>query len=180
MPKTRLDWIIVTIIVAVLGSLWVGMTRVRAGEETLSDRPAAPQVGQLAPDFTLTSLDGEQITLSELEGKPVVLNFWATWCPPCRVEIPILEAVSQSFEGEAIILGIDVQESPGTVEAFVERFGMTYPVVLDQDGYVTKAYQVRAFPTTYFIDSRGVVTEVFTGPLNEPLLRTRLIELLGR
>jgi thiol-disulfide isomerase/thioredoxin len=111
-------------------------------------------------------------------GQPVLINFWATWCPPCRAEIPALEAASQAFDGQAVILGINVQENPTDVLEFMADSGMTYPVVFDQDAVIARTYRVQAYPTTYFVDSQGVVVEIYTGPLNEPLVRARLAELV--
>jgi len=180
LPRTRFDWIVITVVVALVGSLWVGMTRVRAGASDLSAGAPRPEVGHTAPDFTLPTPDGGEIRLSDLRGRPVVVNFWATWCPPCRYEVPALEQAHRELGGDAIILGVDVQESAATVQSFASEVGMTYPVVLDARAEVARAYRVRAYPTTYFIDSRGMITHVVTGPLNEPLLYTRLAELVGR
>ena len=179
MPRTRFDWLVITAVVALVGAVWIGTTRVRAGAEPVAGAEPLPEVGYPAPDFTLLTPDGEALSLSDLRGQPVVLNFWATWCPPCRQEIPALERVYRDLEGEVVVLGIDVQESRATVASFVEAYGMTYPVVLDAEAEVARTYRVRAFPTTYFVDSRGVITRVFTGPLNEPLIYTRLTELAG-
>jgi cytochrome c biogenesis protein CcmG/thiol:disulfide interchange protein DsbE len=180
MPKTRPDWIILTVVVLILGGAWIDLTRVPPGEANPTGKPPAPQIGHPAPDFSLNALDGGEVTLSDFRGQPIVLNFWATWCPPCRAEVPALQAASESFAGEAVILGVDVGENPATVQRFAEEHGVTYPVALDQSAQVAQAYRVRAFPTTYLIDERGVVVEIFTGPLNEPLIATRLNELSGQ
>lgn len=178
MPTTRAGWIALTAVVAVLGAVWIAMTRVSDGPAALAATTAA-EVGSLAPDFTLTTLDGEDLTLSDLRGRPVVVNFWATWCPPCRAEIPALDQAGRELGGDVVILGVDVQEDPAAVAAFAAEIGMRYPVALDETAAVARAYRVRAFPTTYFIDSRGVVVDVISGPLNVPLLYTRLAELEG-
>ena len=180
MPKTRLDWIVITIVALILGGVWIGLTRALPGQSTPAARSPAPEIGHSAPDFTLTALDGSEVSLSDFQGQPVVLNFWATWCPPCRTEVPALQSVSESLAGEAVILGVSLQESPSTVSQFAEEFGITYPVVLDQSGQASLAYRVRSLPTTYLIDERGVVVEVFSGSLSEPLIRTRLGQLSGQ
>jgi cytochrome c biogenesis protein CcmG/thiol:disulfide interchange protein DsbE len=174
MPKTRLDWIVITIIALILGGVWIGSTRALPGQATPAARSPAPEIGHPAPDFTLTALDGSEVSLSDFRGQPVVLNFWATWCPPCRAEVPALQSVSESLAGEVVILGVSLQESPSTVSQFADEFGISYPVVLDQSAEAYLMYRVRSIPTTFFIDERGVVTEVFSGPLNEPLLLARL------
>jgi peroxiredoxin len=180
MPRTRQDWIILTLVVTLLGSVWVGMTRVKPGQVNPSGRPPSPDIGYTAPDFTLLTPGGEELSLSDFRGKPVLLNFWATWCPPCRAEIPALEQASRQLEGRAVILGVDVQESPGTVQAFMEEAGITYAVVIDPDAVVAHTYRIRAYPTTYFIDPRGVIVELYNGPMTEPLIFMRLDDLAGR
>lgn len=179
MPRTRSDWIVLTLVAAVLGAVWIATTRVDPSAPALALGEPLPEVGHPAPDFTLQAPGGGEVRLSDLRGKPVVVNFWATWCPPCRAEIPALEQAHRDFGGDVVILGVDVQESEATVEAFMGEFGMSYPVALDPNAAVARGYQVRAYPTTVFVDSRGVIRHIFTGPLNEPLLYTRLTELMG-
>lgn len=174
LPHTRFDWMVVTVLAAVLGIAWIGITRVEASQINITGRPPSPDLGYSAPDFTLSTLDGGTLTLSDLRGKPVILNFWASWCGPCRVEIPALEAASQKAGSTAVIVGVDVLESPAVVEAFVAEMGMTYPIALDTSGEVSDLYRVQGFPTTYFIDAQGVIVEVYHGQLNEPLLRDRI------
>jgi peroxiredoxin len=170
-------------VVAIMGVLWLHTTRVSADESTwaaASSAPlSAPRLGHPAPDFTLTTLEGEDLTLSSLQGQPVVLNFWATWCPPCRAEVPALGAVSDSLEGRATVLGVDVGESAQTVSAFVAERGVSYPIVLDTDSSTASLYGIRAFPTTYLLDENGVIVEIFTGPVTEPLLHARLGAMMG-
>lgn len=180
MPKTRLNWLILIAVVALLGAAWIAVHRVDAAQTGLDGRPPSPEVGAPAPDFTLLTPEGETLTLSDLRGQPVVLNFWATWCPPCRAEVPALEQVSRELGEDVTVLGVNVQEDRGAVQAFIDELEMTYPVVLDPSAEVARAYLVRAFPTTYFIDSRGVIAYTISGPLNEPLIYTRLSELAGR
>ena len=177
LPRTRNQWIVLTAVIAIFGALWIGATRVVPGQENPTGLPPSPDVGHPAPDFTLTRLDGTEMSLAELKGTPVIVNFWATWCGPCRAEIPALEAAQQRLGDDAVILGVNVQEDPARVASFAEELGMTYPVVLDAAADTSRLYRVRAFPTTYFIDSRGVIVDVYTGPLNEPLLRQRADEL---
>lgn len=169
-----------TLVVAVLGALWISATRVQPGDSALVGLQPAPEPGSPAPDFTLQTLEGDTVTLSDLRGRPVVVNFWATWCPPCRAEIPALDAVYRERAGDVVILGVDVQENPATVAAFVDEIGMSYPVPLDPNAEVARLYRVRAFPTTVFVDADGIVRHIVSGPLNEPLLYTRLTELAGR
>ncbi len=166
-------------VLGVLGAFWFGLNLAPAGAESpaLPDERAAartaPQAGAPAPDFSLATLDGEMVTLSDLRGRPVVLNFWATWCGPCRAEMPALEQVWQQYEqGGVMVLGVDQGEQAGTVERFVrEEVGTSFPILLDPDQKVGAAYQVRALPTTFFIGADGVIQEVrIGGPLSREML----------
>jgi cytochrome c biogenesis protein CcmG, thiol:disulfide interchange protein DsbE len=150
---------------------------VQPGDVNTPGLPPSPDVGHPAPDFVLQTLDGEPVRLSDFRGKPVILNFWASWCGPCRAEIPALQAAWQKVEGDAVILGVDVQENPRIVSAFAIERGMTYPIVLDASGEVYRSYRIYALPTTYFIDARGIVSELYTGALNVPLIQRRVEEL---
>jgi peroxiredoxin len=132
--------------------------------------PALPPVGarkgNTAIDFTLPSLQGQDVKLSDLRGKAVLVNFWAVWCGYCRVEMPDLQAAFEAYgDNELVVLGIDVQESAQVVEPFVEQLGITFPILLDQKGEVTIAYNVRGLPTSVFIDPQGIIRFVHLGPL---------------
>ncbi len=122
------------------------------------------------------------ITLSELRGKIVVINFWTTWCPPCREETPALEASYEAYkDSEVVILGLNLtdQDSLKDVEAFVQEFGLTYPVLLDRDGSVGLMYQLNGLPTTFFINREGIIrTVVVGGPMSETFIRSKIEALL--
>ncbi len=124
--------------------------------------------GQLAFDFTLDDVSGQRIKLSDLRGHPVVINFWATWCPPCRQELPALQSAYQRLRDKGVILlGVDLKENAETIQNFTTQFGLTYPLLLDRDGAVSERYQVRGIPTTVFLDADGVVHARHVGPLTE-------------
>ena len=136
---------------------------------------APAQVGQPAIDFALLNLTGQQVWLSDLRGKLVILTFWATWCPPCRTEIPELNNVYRNLKVEGIeILAIDVRESPDVVNEFIQDMGMNYPVLLDSHGYVTYAYGVRGIPTSFFIDRQGILRDMRMGGVTEEMIRSIL------
>ena len=125
-----------------------------------------PRLGEIAPDFALRDLDGSVVKLSDYIGKKlVVLNFWATWCSPCVVEMPDLEEIYQEHMDELVILGIDNQESIDVVNQFLdEEVAVTYPILMDTDGQVTLGYNIFAQPTTFFVDRQGVITPINSFP----------------
>jgi thiol-disulfide isomerase/thioredoxin len=156
------------------------MTVVKASAMNTAGKPSRAELGYPAPEFTLTTPDGGEVVLSELKGKPIVLNFWATWCPPCRAETPAFVAAHKQWGDEVAIIGVDVLETPKMAPPFMAEFGIKYPIAVDGAGEVALAYRVVAYPTSYFIDSSGTIVEIDVGPLNEALLQTRLTELVGR
>ena len=139
----------------------------------------APTRGRLAPDFTLPTLSGSPITLSALRGQPIIVNFWATWCPPCRTEMPDLQAVWREHRAEgAVIIGVDLGEAPSTVSSFITRVEVDYPIALDIDERVGASYGVGALPATYFIDRQGVVRDTYSGGMNKRIMASKLAAIL--
>ncbi len=138
-----------------------------------------PDVGKLAPDFFLETLTGGELRLSDLRGRAVVLNFWATWCLPCRKEIPQLVAAYNQFADQGlVVVGVNLQESPDTIRRYAEDFGMDFPIALDRRGSVADEYRLLGIPTTYFIDRQGVVRSVFRGPFLGQLGGTNVQEAI--
>ena len=147
-------------------------------------RPAAsPTVGFTAPDFTLERMDGGTITLSELRGRVVMINLWASWCVPCRREMPAIDRVFQEKEEDGlIVLAVNstYQDSLEAASHFVEAFELSFPVLLDPDGAVSRRYRLQALPTTFFVDKQGIIREVvFGGNLDEPLIESKIAALLA-
>ena len=174
---TRTRWNILLLLLALVGASWIWLNRVPGGETAATAAgglPAAPALGHPAPAFALTSVAGDTVDLAALRGQPVVLNFWATWCPPCRAELPELEAASQRLAGEVAIVGVNQAESPEQVRAFAERLGLTFTIPLDEHGQVSRTYGVRSLPTTFFIDRTGVIRHIQSGALNEATLTQAL------
>jgi len=125
----------------------------------------SPEEGSLAPDFLLQGLDGSEVRLSDFRGQPVVLNFWATWCAPCRKEIPQFVDAYQRFRDEGlVVVGVNMQEGKSIAQRYADDYGMEFPIVIDVDGEVGDEYRLLGLPVTFFIDREGVVRSVFTGP----------------
>lgn len=144
--------------------------------------------GDTPPDFTLTSLDGDEVTLSDLRGKKVVLNFWATWCPPCKAEMPHMQKYYEQYAKEdnveiiAVNLTKDehdftVDEKIDTVMTFRDSFELTFPILLDQEREVSPQYKIMTIPTTYFIDSKGYIQRAISGPMDTDMLKSYVDEL---
>jgi peroxiredoxin len=136
-------------------------------------------VGQPAPDFTLESLSGDQVSLSDFRGQVVLLNLWATWCPSCKTEIPVLEAAYQAHKQDGlVVLGIDVGESAAAVQPFVAQAGMTYPVLLDGERSLLGKYRALGLPVSIVIDGNGLVRARSSGELSRAGLEDLLDGLL--
>ena len=173
MSRTR--WNILIVVLLIAGLAWIWVNRLPAGDVSAAGAlPPAPAVGHPAPDFTLTTAAGETFKLSELRGTPVVLNFWATWCPPCRAELPELQAASQRLAGQVAIVGVNQAEAPAEVQAFAEKLGLSFTIPLDQSADVSRLFRVRSLPTTFFIDRSGIIRQMQIGPVTEATLAQSL------
>jgi thiol-disulfide isomerase/thioredoxin len=137
------------------------------------DKDSGLQPGATAPDFAMMLDDGSHLLLSDLRGRPVVINFWATWCGPCRLEMPELMRAAAE-DPELVMLAVNVQESQERVAPFANDFAMITPVVLDLDGSIKTLYGVRGLPTTYFIDKSGRIGAAYPGILTPAVLQDRL------
>ncbi|MDM5189264.1 redoxin domain-containing protein [Bacillus sp. DX4.1] len=137
------------------------------------------EVGKSAPDFELSKLDGTKVKLSDLKGKKVILNFWATWCGPCQKEMPDMEAFYKKHKEDVEILAVNYTVSEGAsgeekVKKFTEEKGITFPVLLDKDITVTTTYKVITIPTSYFLDTKGVIQDKFIGPMTLKEMEKRI------
>lgn len=131
----------------------------------------APLPGKLAPDFTLPVAGGGEVSLSHLRGNPVVLNFWATWCPPCRREMPHLNRLYNEYKGMGLRLyGVNLQESEQVVQEFSEAYSLNFPMLLDMRAEVSDLYLIHAIPVTVFIDAEGRVQNTYTGEMPPDLM----------
>ena len=130
-----------------------------------------------AADFTLEMLDGKMASLSDYRGQKVVLNFWATWCPPCKAEVPHLQNFYEENENsdvQLLAVNLTASDSMSDVENFVDGYGITFPVLLDIDGEVGQQYEVITIPTTYFLDEEGNIVEKYIGALDEETMENIL------
>lgn len=139
------------------------------------------QVGQPAPEFELTTLEGETVRLSALKGRPVVVNFWATWCTPCRKEMPLFQEVVDRYGGQGLELyGINVGESVVAVADFRDRLGVRFPLLIDKDESVQTAYKILPLPATFFIDREGVIRGVYPFQMSLPQIEDEVKRLIAR
>lgn len=135
--------------------------------------------GNQARDFTLEALDGTEVSLSDFKGRVVLINFWATWCAPCRAEVPDLQAAYEARQGDGfVVLGVNVEESRPAVESFVAEFDMTYPVLLDETGDVLKLYRAIGLPMSIVVDQEGLIQARHIGYLSEGQLEDYLEQVL--
>jgi cytochrome c biogenesis protein CcmG/thiol:disulfide interchange protein DsbE len=162
--------IVLAVIVVVIAIVGIALVRQNQGQ---------PLSGA-APDFTVTTFDGEQFTLSEQRGKVVVLNFWASWCAPCREEAPALQRLSERYGDQVVFFGVAYAEAPEASLAFMERYGIEYANASDpRDEISKKLYRITGVPETFVIDQQGNVARFFFSAVNEPLMAAALDELLG-
>jgi cytochrome c biogenesis protein CcmG/thiol:disulfide interchange protein DsbE len=172
---------ILSFLVLVFGIIWIGVSASLPGG--VSERGIqAPQEGFSAPDFTLETMAGDIITLSKLRGRPVLVNLWASWCAPCRSEMPAMEKIYQEYANKGFtILAVNTiyQDNMADVSTFVEEHDLSFPILLDRDRTVAIQYQLQALPSSFFINRDGIIQEVVLGgPMAEALLRTRVETLL--
>jgi len=161
---------VLAVVSAVIGLLAYGFT---------TDPRAIPStmVGKPAPGFSLTLFDGRTVKLSDFWGKVVFLNFWASWCPPCREEAPLLEEAWKRYQNEGVVfLGVDIQDREEDARRFIQVYGITYPNGRDPKNRIAIDYGVYGIPETYFIDPSGRITAKYIGALKMDILAARLAE----
>lgn len=178
MIRTRWQSYILILLVAILGGAWIHMTRVPI--ENDAEIHAAAHVNFQAPDLALTTLDGAPVALADLRGKVVLINFWATWCPPCRSEMPEILAAAQAHPNDFVVLAINSGETDTQVQQFAQEFHLTFPVLLDRESQVTRDYQVLALPTSFFVDRNGIIRAANVGAISRAYIEAQIKTLGAR
>ena len=172
---------VIYVIIILIGAAWILSIVVRSLDSN-STSTAAPQQGFPAPDFELATTTGEVIRLSDFRGQAVLLNLWATWCPPCREEMPAINQVYNEFKNQGLVvlaMNMTYQDDVSAVAPFIERYELTFPILLDETGDIARDYQMRSLPTSFFIDRNGIINEVVIGgPMAESLLRERVEKII--
>ncbi len=182
--RAIVGFVVTTILSASL--LLLLFVRLLNAGQAVGNAGTSPVVGHAAPDFSVSLLNGkagQALRLADLKGKPVVVNFWASWCDPCVDEAPVLEAASQQYAAQGVVfVGISYEDEPTDSTRFLQQYGVTYPVGTDGSaktpGAIAIAYGVLAPPETYFINRSGVVVDEFSGPLSANLLDQRVARIL--
>lgn len=170
-------WHALFVLILLFGSSWIWLNRLPVAVSPTARTPQ-PAIDYPAPAFTLTTLAGDTFDLSAAQGKPVVLNFWATWCGPCQRELPALQAASERYGDRVLIVGVDQGEAPAVVQQYVDQLGLTFLIPLDAEFAVSEQYNVRGLPTTFFIDPQGVIRQLWLGEMNSITLAEGVADIL--
>ena len=156
---------IAVVVVALLGLLYYGLTSQRL------ESGVTPKPNSVAPDFSLQTYDGKTVHLADLRGKTIVVNFWASWCGPCRDEQPVLNDLAKKYTDQGVVfVGVNIQDKQADAQAYLKDLGVGYPVVVDPNGAVYINYGVVAVPETYVITPSGTIKRKFAGPIVGPEL----------
>jgi peroxiredoxin len=156
----------IILLVAIIPALILLITGCPTPTSTPTSTTTAPQIGKMAPDFQLPQLEGQTVSLRDFRGQPVLLNFWATWCGPCRYEMPFIQKVydeRNDYSPPLVVLAINSGEAPSLARDFIESNDYSFPVLLDTSQEVFIAYNLRYFPTTFFIDGNGIIEVIKVG-----------------
>ncbi|HFC12053.1 MAG TPA: TlpA family protein disulfide reductase [Anaerolineae bacterium] len=181
MPKTRYGWSAILLFMLIFSLYWLETSRtIGAGDTETSTAVEAARVGYTAPNFVLTTIKGDEMRLSDLRGKPVILNFWATWCGPCRAEMPAFARLATDLPNDISVIGVNQGESAEIIRDFADELAVTYPLLVDLDQSVNRQYGVRGLPTTLFIDADGIIRDQIIGAASEAVLKEKIAPLFDR
>lgn len=181
---TGLRWALVLAVVVLGVMAWVTLSGGGSDPDRLDNSiglpsgNAADAVGRKLPDLELATLDGGTVNLTSWEGTPLVVNFWASWCPPCLREMPEFEQVARQRAGQVAFVGLNVRENAATARQLADQTGVTYDLALDTDGAASRAFGVVNMPTTVFVAADGTIVGVNTGALDTASLNARIDSLL--
>jgi len=171
-------------LVGVMTLVWLfyggGLESITAMFQPAPATVATADVGQPAPELRLPLVGGGEQDLATYRGRPVILNYWATWCEPCRAEMPVFERAQQQYREQGlVVLGVNFQERDEQILAFEKEVGVTFPSLVDRTGEVTRRWRATALPTTFLVDRQGIIRDVRVGPYTDEMLQSRLAKLLA-
>lgn len=176
-------WNLITWGILLGSAAWIWFSRTTTSSTTAGLIPA-PHPGFLSPGFTLLDDTGQQVQLSDYFGQPVLINFWASWCQPCRAEMPAMQRIYAKYAAQGfVILAVNgtFQDNPAEARQFAHNLGLTFPILFDPQGEIADMYDVRAWPTSIFVDRDGIIRDVIIGgPMAEALLEIRVQQLLDQ
>ncbi len=157
--------------------LGTGIAIILGNYDKPKEENSQPVINSTAPDFRLKTIQGKNIQLSQLRGSAVLINFWATWCQPCRLEMPSIQDQYVQYKSELIVLAVNLSEPLDVVIEFVNSLDISFDVLLDPDGSIPELYNVRGYPTSFFIDSKGIIRIIHIGYMTESQLENYLSQV---
>lgn len=163
-------------VILLAGLAWIYVSADQSGASTAGRIPA-PQRGFLAPEFSLATPSGQKISLADLRGKAVLINLWATWCPPCQAEMPAIQKYYDQYKSEGlVVLAVDstAQDNPLDVVPFVTQHNLTFPILLDETGEVAAKYNLQSLPSSFFVNRDGTINEVVVGAMSDAQIQTSI------
>lgn len=180
MKKSFISIAVIVVLVAITLFLNLSKTNTSDSAANVDGLETKVATGYLAPNFTIEHVDGKKISLSDFKGKPVFINFWASWCPPCQEEMPFIQKAYEDYGDKIEFVMINVIETDTlqNMESYIAENGYTFPVYLDKKNVVTDLYNIYGFPTSFFIDSKGVIRELVTGGMTKAFFTQKIQDLL--